>query len=282
MSGAYRQLAERTRPNVDLAPWSGTLPSVWVEDLTWVEIARGQQSGYDTILIPTGGTEAGGPFLPTGKHNTICRFTADAIARRHGRMLVAPVLSYVPEDPHLGYPGTISVPESVFAQVVEAAANSFLSQGFRHVVLMGDSGANQAPLRAVADRLQRQWDRDQRRIVWLEDYYVGHGQDAWLLAQGLAETQLGSHAGVADTAEFMAIDPQAVRNELSGGSSSALGHDGQPQLASVEMGRRLLELKIDAALRQLHQDLSSPEDATANWATGRPDHLSKAHRAEAR
>ncbi len=72
------------------------------------------------------------------------------IARRLGKTLVAPVIAYVPEgniDPpegHMTSPGTISLPEPVFAAVLEATARSFIATGFKTILFIGDSGGNQA------------------------------------------------------------------------------------------------------------------------------------------
>ena len=103
---------------------------VEIERLTWMEIRDRIAAGHRTVIVPTGGTEQNGPHMVTGKHNIIVAETARRIARALGDALVAPVLAYVPEgDPavragHMAYPGTISLPEPAFAQVLQAAALS--------------------------------------------------------------------------------------------------------------------------------------------------------------
>src|SRR5262245_38996387 len=88
--------------------------SVWIEDLTWMEVRDAMRAGKTTVIIPTGGVEQNGPYLVTGKHNVILRATSEAIAKRLGNALVAPIVAFVPEgdiDPptsHMKYPGTIS------------------------------------------------------------------------------------------------------------------------------------------------------------------------------
>jgi creatinine amidohydrolase len=250
---SFMEPAATPLPIVSLPPLAEPLRSLWIEELSWTEIAQAQAAGYDTVLLATGGTEQNGPHLPTGKHNLIVRFTAHEIAVRQGRTLVAPVLAYVPEQPHVNFPGTISLPNEVFQSVIEATAQSFLTQGFKDVILLGDSGGNQAPLRAAADSLRWRCSSGQR-VLFLDQYYAGHGQTDWLLAQGFSAESLGSHAGVADTAELMAIDPSAVRN-FAGMPGGDWGHDGQPNLATAALGQVLLELKITAAVEQLQREL---------------------------
>ena len=63
--------------------------SVWMEDLTWMEIRDAIGSGKTTALILTGGVESNGPYLATGKHNFVLKVMGEAIARKLGNALVA-------------------------------------------------------------------------------------------------------------------------------------------------------------------------------------------------
>ena len=137
----------------------GVPDTVFMEELTWTEVRDAIKAGKTTIIFPTGGTEQNGPHMVLGKHNFIVKHAAEQIARRLGNALVAPVLAYVPEgniDPpsgHMRYPGTISLPDDVFMKVTEYAARSFRANGFKDIVLIGDSGGqpesacSQSPLR---------------------------------------------------------------------------------------------------------------------------------------
>ena len=43
--------------------------SVFLEDLTWIEVRDAIAAGKTTVIIPTGGTEQNGPRMALGKHN---------------------------------------------------------------------------------------------------------------------------------------------------------------------------------------------------------------------
>jgi len=43
--------------------------SVFLEDLTWMEVRDAIAAGKTTVIIPTGGTEQNGPHMVLGKHN---------------------------------------------------------------------------------------------------------------------------------------------------------------------------------------------------------------------
>lgn len=232
---------------------------VELEQLTSPEVAALQQQGWDTIIIPTGGTEQNGPQLTLGKHNIIIRYTAGEIAKRLGHTLVAPVLAYVPEgniDPpegHMRSPGTISLPEPVFAAVLDAAARSFIATGFKTVLLIGDSGPNQAPQEAVAAKLTDEFAESSIHVYAVTDYYAANGQDAWLRAAGETVADIGLHAGIRETSELLAIAPDAVRRDLLTPETQWPDFAGRPDHAKAEWGRRLLDLKIEAALRQIRR-----------------------------
>ena len=46
--------------------------SIWIEDLTMMEVRDLIKAGKTTALILTGGIEENGPYLTTGKHKTCC------------------------------------------------------------------------------------------------------------------------------------------------------------------------------------------------------------------
>lgn len=235
--------------------------SVELEQLTSPEVGQLLAEGYTTIIIPTGGTEQNGPQLVLGKHNIIVRYTSAEIARRLGSTLVAPVIAYVPEgeiDPpqgHMRYPGTISLPEPVFGALLESAARSFIAEGFKTVLFIGDSGGNQAMQAAVAAKVDAEFAPQGVHAFAVDSYYAANGQGEWLQQAGESEADIGAHAGIRETSELLAIAPDAVRRDMlaPGTDWAGLGGSGRPDHASAERGRALLELKIEAALRQIRQ-----------------------------
>lgn len=231
--------------------------SVFLEELTWTEVRDHIRAGKTTVIIPTGGTEQNGPHIVLGKHNVRIKFTAAEIARRLGNALVAPVMAYVPEGDispptgHMGYAGTITLPPEHFAKVVEFAARSLKAHGFVDIVLIGDSGPNQAPLKSVAEMLNREWASTRARAHHLNRYYENPAFAAWLAAQG--EKAEGDHAGLMDTSLQLAVDPSGVRRDriAPGKAGDGSGVYGDPTRASAEYGKKGLELAIEAAVKQL-------------------------------
>jgi hypothetical protein len=74
-----------------------TNPSVFIEEMTWMDVRDALAAGKTTAIITTGGIEPNGPWLVTGKHNYVNRANCEAIARKLGNALCAPNLEIVPE-----------------------------------------------------------------------------------------------------------------------------------------------------------------------------------------
>jgi creatinine amidohydrolase len=244
-------------------------PAVQLEDLTWVELRERVAAGATTVLVPIGGTEQNGPHMVLGKHNQRVRLLAQRIAEKLGNALVAPVLAYVPEgsieppSQHMRWPGTLTVPTAVFEATLDAAARSLRMAGFCHVVFLGDHGGYRASLERVAGKLNRAPAAATGcRVHALPEYYRASSDD---FAKALAAlwpraAEIGTHAGLADTALMLALDPAAVRAGALAGPHGKDGVAGDPTRASAELGRPGIEHIVDtsvAAIRRLAQGKAS-------------------------
>lgn len=275
----FRLLPRRALRALALLVCAGTLlagsPAVraaaadpFLENLTWTELRDRVQAGATTVLVPIGGTEQSGPHMALGKHNQRVKVIAGRIAQRLGHAVVAPTLAYVPEGAitppaaHMRFAGTISVPEPVFEAVLEATARSFRQHGFREVVLLGDHGGYQKSLERVAAKLNREWaGQPGCRVLALLDYYRVTQTDfvAALQARGFGTDEIGSHAGLADTALMLAVDPTMVRTdalERAAKAGAREGVHGDPRRATAELGRLGVERQIERSV-QLIRDATS-------------------------
>ena len=228
--------------------------SVMLEELTSTELRALLAAGTTTVLVPVGGTEQNGAHMVLGKHNVRVRVLAARIAERLGDTLVAPVLAYVPEgaiDPpsgHMRYPGTISISEAAFESLLHDSARSLCRHGFRDVVLLGDHVGYQRQLEHVAERA-----RTLRgcRVHALTEYYrvVQTEYVEALKARGFGAAAIGNHAGLADTALALAVDPALVRSEaLASVSPDRDGVTGDPRAATAALGQLGVERIVAASV----------------------------------
>ena len=249
-----------------------TARSVFIEDLTWPEVRAAIDKGATTAIFYAGSTEQNGPHLATGKHNAVARFVARRLAERLGGTLVYPVLPFAPtgdartRSGHMRFPGSVSLATATYVAVARDVAESARAAGFRTVLIMADHGDGQEALGALARELDAVWSPDGVRAFHIGDLYTKtlEAEAAWLKKRGL---EPGGHGGLADTAVLMAIDAdaqsgskgRAVRRGQVGRAAGSPGVDGDPRGATAAIGRALLELKVEAALRQIRELL--PADA---------------------
>jgi len=232
--------------------------SVFLEELTWVEVRDVIAAGTTTVIIPTGGTEQNGPHMALGKHNYLVKYKASEVAKKLGNALVAPVVAYVPEGDvnpptgHMRFAGTITLPQDVFAKVLEYAARSLKQHGFLDIAFIGDSGGNQAGQQLVAELLNEEWAATNVRVHHITAYYPGRGDD-WAISQGISAADVGSHAGMHDTSSLMYLNPSMLRFDKMepGRSEDGQGHSGDPAKATALIGKHILEMQIGDAVEQI-------------------------------
>ncbi|HKB54083.1 MAG TPA: creatininase family protein [Ramlibacter sp.] len=247
---------------------SAAAPTVRVEEMTWTELKARMAAGATTVLVPIGGTEQNGPHMVLGKHNVRVRLLADEIARRLGTAVVAPVLAYVPEGSitppaaHMRFAGTISIPDAAFESVLEGTARSFRQHGFRDVVFLGDHGGYQKSEQRVAAKLNREWRNDPAcRVHALLDYYrvTETAYVDALKRKGYSSAEIGTHAGLADTALSLALDSALVRPDLLSEAAAGgrrQGVYGDPRRATAPLGeigvRQIVDTSVAAIQRFTH------------------------------
>jgi creatinine amidohydrolase len=254
---AGQQPADRPKT----APAGKAPDTVFLEDLTWAEVRDMIAAGTTTVIIGTAGTEQKGPHMVDGEHKFVMEYAADKIARGLGRTLVAPVITYVPEgswDPptgHMTKPGTITLPEDRFVELLVNAGRSLKSGGFRTILLLGDSGGNRSGMRAAAAKLSELF-AGSAKAFWIDDYYTkSHADQNKYVTEklGIPPDQIGGHANILDTSEMLFVNPKHVRrNKLApGGGYANSGVSGDPTKATPELGKIFLQIKIDNAVAEI-------------------------------
>jgi creatinine amidohydrolase/Fe(II)-dependent formamide hydrolase-like protein len=219
------------------AALSALAQPVRLEEMTWVEVRDRVAAGATTVLVPIGGTEQNGPHMVLGKHNVRARVLAEDIARRLGNAVVAPVVSYVPDEGHMKYPGTITIGDAAFESLLEGAARSFARHGFRDIVLLGDHGGYRRNLQRVAAKLDREWKASPVRVHVPAEYY-----------------REMEHAGLADTSLAMAVDPSLVKSDtLARTRPNEDGVRGDPRGATPQQGQRAAREIVETSVAAIQR-----------------------------
>src|SRR5262245_34674479 len=271
--------ASAQRPaNAPATAASGKPPdTVFIEELTWAEVRDLIKSGTTTVIVGTAGTEQKGPHMVDGEHKFVMEWSADKIARALSKTLVAPVVTYVPEGSweniggHMAKPGTITLPEDRFVDLLVMAGRSLESGGFKTILFIGESGGNRTGMRSAAEKLTEMWKGTDARAFWIDDYYTkSHAEQNTYAAKvlGVPENQVGNHANILDTSELLFVKPQHIRkNRLAGNDYENNGVSGNNQSKSTpELGKAFLDIKVNNAVAQIKSLMSGNAPAMASAA----------------
>ena len=244
--------------------------SVWIEELTYLEVRDAIKAGKTTALVMAGSTEQNGPYMSGGKHQYAIHLVGEAVARKLGNALIAPVIPIEagnPENPYLEWGSLYFTPET-FQAVVRDMATSLKSQGFQNIVLLGDSGGDTAGLRAVAQELSAKWTGG-ARIFHVPEYYnwtSPGGVRQFVNDNGIPEnaTAEGIHDEYGLTAVMMANDPKIVRYDerVAADKATINGIAIAPKEKTIEMGKKIVEFRAGVAVDAIKKALAAPAATT--------------------
>jgi creatinine amidohydrolase len=242
-----------------------TATTVWIEEMTWMDVRDALKAGKTTAIIPTGGIEPNGPWLVTGKHNYVLRANCDAIARKLGNALCAPIIEYVPEggiDPksgHMSSPGTISMREETFQAVLTDVAHSLKMHGFKNIIFIGDSGGNQRGQRTVAETLNKQFGGE-TVVAHVQEYYDYPSVSKFMEGQGIKEGKSdGLHDDPIITLNMFITDPKSVRYDerVKAGKASINGFDISNRATATELAKKIVEFRATATVEAIKKAIAN-------------------------
>lgn len=131
--------------------------SLLLEELSWTDVEALIAAGKRTAIVMTASMEQHGPHLPTMTDTAIGYAVGTRVAEKLGDALLAPVIRPGCSDHHLAFPGSISIPESVFIDTVMATVRSLAPHGFTKFVLLSAHGGNFAALEQAATKLREEF-----------------------------------------------------------------------------------------------------------------------------
>jgi len=233
------------------------LESMWIEDLTWMEIRDAIRGGKTTALVVTGGVESNGPHLSSGKHNVSNRLMAESVALALGNALVAPLVTLEPGNPSgpvtLGNTGPMVSQETYIAWLTDIG-DSLRGMGFTEVYYLGDSGGNQRGQQAAADALTAKYNGTPTVFHHLPEFY-NHTQVRQYIQEELgipeqmeytaSQGSDGIHEELSIAAIMSVYDPETIRYDqrVAAGRASINGISLEPLEQTQALGRQLIELR---------------------------------------
>jgi len=238
--------------------WAQSGDLVEMELMTHPEIYSAiHEKGKTTVLIYNGGTEQRGPQAVLRGHTFMARRTAEAIARKLGNALVAPVLPFSLAGGHLKpeTPGSVHIDGDVFMRVNEQVVDSMVVNGFKNMILMGDHGGGQQELAQLAKRLDAKYGPKGRHVYFCGVVYEKARVDfnEWLKQNHLP---VSTHAGIPDTSELMYLGGEAyVRKSKLAAGDGKNGIVGDARPSTPELGKRVFDMKVEYGVSDIQRQI---------------------------
>ncbi len=266
------------------------MPKHLYRTLTWTEV-RDRAAQGAVIVIPVAAIEQHGYHLPIDVDNVLVEHVTEEAARRsEGRLLTAPMIHYGFNEHNMGFPGTITVRETVFMDFCYDVAHSFVRQGFDRLIFINGHGSNQMLLNLVA-----------RRIVNSTRALAASAAHWWLAKRAVDERRASgfpggmAHACEFETSMYLYLKPELVDMSKATGREtpstlnewiyddlfgsgpfhfvnrwsriSESGVEGDPQLATPEKGRAFAECAIESLISfaRFFREYTPPPDRDFNY-----------------
>jgi creatinine amidohydrolase len=246
-------------------------PTVFLGEMTNLEVETFLKS-HHTVIIPTGATEQHGPHAPLITDVLIPNEIARRIAPKIGAV-VAPPINYALSYPHVGFTGLVHIRIPTFMALVEDLCASLASIGFKRIVFLNGHYDNTY---AIAYACATAAERMPAGVTAFPVNYWD-GMTAEEAGEFFGPTT-GLHANRGETSAVMAIDPDLVDLDAANAElppfpevanqapvhtafffsapgsvhrATRSGTWGDAREASVEYGRRYLDVVTDATVRVL-------------------------------
>ena len=266
------QCAQNPYNCVDAANPLPASNSVWLEEMTWMDVRDALKAGKTSIIIATGGMEPNGPWLVTGKHNYVLHANCEAIARKLGNALCAPIVKHVPEGDvekktgHMASPGTISMREDTFRAILRDTAESLQAHGFKNIIFIGDSGGNQAGQKAIAEELTAKW-AGKAMAIHVAEYYDYASVAKYMEGRGIKDgTSDNMHDDPIITLNMFIDDPNSVRfNErVKAGKATINGVDVSNKAKNTELAKQIVEFRASKTVEAINKLIAAKKPSTSS------------------
>ncbi len=173
-----------------------------LENLLTHEVAELVPHSCHRVLIPCGALEAHGA-AGLGTDTIIPAGLADAIAPRL-HALIAPPVPYGKLKTLANYPGSVSLSEETYTQLLYEIGDGLLRTGFKELIFLNGHSGNLGPIKNAMFRLHR--ERNARCLAY--DWY----READDISADLYDGP-GGHSGCGETAMVLAFRPEAAPSD---------------------------------------------------------------------
>ena len=181
-----------------------------LENLTWPEVKKLKLTNK-VVVLPLGSFEQHGPHLPLTTDTDIVTAIARAIERKRPKQILClPTLWPGHSTHHLFFPGTLSVRQMPYIQLVIELCRSIVNFGAKKVFLLNGHGGNDVPLRAALRELKTEFPK-------VKFVFASYWTLAAASIKEVRESELGGlgHACEMETSIMLHLHPDRVKLQLA-------------------------------------------------------------------
>jgi creatinine amidohydrolase len=241
----------------------------------WPEI---EQLDKDRVLVvvPIASLEQHGHHLPLLTDTFLATAVAERVhARLQDRVLLTPTLWLGASDHHLDFPGTISVSNTLYVEMIKQVTRSLVRAGFRRIFFLNGHGGNIAPGETAITEMANDYDTCDDVLIALGSYWTIAASAMKAERHAMTQPQL-SHACEYETSLMLALHGQLVKLDLAHGHThrhaappgvrlagrfhrmTASGALDTPEFATPEKGESLLAAITEEVTHAMQQMLDWP------------------------
>ena len=234
-------------------------------DCCWRDIECADKD--ETVVVcPTASLEQHGHHLPLLTDTYLVTGVAERVHQQLAdRILLTPTLWLGASDHHLDFPGTVTVPNSLYSSIIGNIVRCFVRAGFRRIFFLNGHGGNQVPGHNAITEMANSCDSCDQVYMAFSSYWTIAKPVMGAKQHGMESEQL-SHACEYETSMMLALHEDLVVLERAKAASPAIdspffrsqeggrlaiagrfhretstGAMGQPELATAEKGSSLLD-----------------------------------------
>ena len=238
-------------------------------DCRWIDI-RDLNKDETVVVCPLASVEQHGHHLPILTDTYLVTGVADGVHERLGdKVVLTPTLWLGASDHHLDFPGTITVPNTLYTEMIKNMLRCFVRAGFRRVFFLNGHGGNQIPGSNAITEMANSCDACDSTLVTLASYWIISQPVMSAERHGMTSKQL-SHAGEYETSMMLHLKKELVHMEMAKGQPPTIdtpfystenggrvsfasrfyrqtetGALGSPEFSTAEKGESLLNAIID-------------------------------------
>jgi creatinine amidohydrolase len=255
--------------------------TVLMEEMTWREIEQAVKAGKNTAILVAASIEQHGPHLPTATDTIIGYALAEAVAKKLGHALVAPVIRPALSRHHIDFAGTITLQMSTFVKVLKEYCLSLKANGFNRIVLFVSHGGNTDALKAFTPSIAKKLGPEIQLLFVYSLKKNMNAMQAQLTQKGITLGKAGVHSGFTETSIMLMLRPDLVsmdkaapgltdeafyqpeninKSKISSfihgiKSQAENGILGDPTGADADIGKEIFEAKVDDLVAEISNNI---------------------------